>query len=105
MTTQHRLDNYVIDTLMRDLVAHDRQPCAFIVYLALWRLSAAGRVKTAPTSSAKLAELTGLSERSVQTAVKSLAQRRLIAVDRQRLRSPGEYSVKTPWRRRVAVRS
>jgi len=104
MPTQHRLDNYVVDTLMRDLVAHDRQPCAFIVYLSLWRMSAGGRVKTAPISTAELAELTGLSERSVQTAVKLLAQRRLISVDRQRLRSPGEYSVKTPWRRRVAVR-
>ncbi len=32
-----RFDAYVIDTLMRDLIAHDRQPCAFIVYLTLWR--------------------------------------------------------------------
>ena len=31
------LDPYVIDTLMADLIGHDRQPSAFLVYLLLWR--------------------------------------------------------------------
>ena len=98
MSQQHRLDNYVIDTLMRDLVGHDRQPCAFLVYLLLWRLSAATGAKTPPISNSELAELTGLSERSIQTAVRTLKQRRLIAVERARSRSSGEYAVKRPWR-------
>ena len=29
------IDDYVIDTLMADLVGHDRQPSAFLVYLSL----------------------------------------------------------------------
>ena len=28
-----RVDDYVIDVLLRDLVAHDRSPSAFLVYL------------------------------------------------------------------------
>ena len=31
------LDPYIIDTLMADLVSHDRQPSAFLVYLTLTR--------------------------------------------------------------------
>ena len=30
-----QLDAYVLDTLMRDLTGHDRQPSAFLVYLSL----------------------------------------------------------------------
>ena len=30
------VDDYVLDTLMRDLVGHDRRPSAFLVYLYLW---------------------------------------------------------------------
>ena len=30
-----RLDLYVVDTLMADLVGHDRSPSSFLVYLAL----------------------------------------------------------------------
>ena len=31
------IDPYIVDTLMPDLVGHDRQPSAFLVYLLLWR--------------------------------------------------------------------
>jgi len=31
------IDAYVLDNLMADLVGHDRQPSAFLVYLFLWR--------------------------------------------------------------------
>ena len=31
------LDDYVIDILMRDLVAHDRRPVSFLAYLWLTR--------------------------------------------------------------------
>src|SRR4051812_30114589 len=33
------IDDYILDTLMRRLVGHDRQPSAYLVYLLLWRLS------------------------------------------------------------------
>ncbi len=31
------IDPYVLDTLMRDLIGHDRRPSAYLVYLALIR--------------------------------------------------------------------
>src|SRR5437764_458779 len=33
------IDAYVLDTLMHDLIGHDRAPSAFVVYLHLWRES------------------------------------------------------------------
>src|SRR5262249_23321914 len=33
------VDDYILDSLMRDLVAHDGKPSAFLVYLYLWRLT------------------------------------------------------------------
>jgi hypothetical protein len=32
------LDRYVLESLMVDLVGHDRRPAAFLLYLALTRL-------------------------------------------------------------------
>jgi hypothetical protein len=44
MTTVE-VDAYVIDTLLPDLVGHDRRPSAFLVYLHLWRLSGGGETE------------------------------------------------------------
>jgi len=33
------IDDYVIDILMRDLVGHDRQPAAYLVFLYLYQSS------------------------------------------------------------------
>ena len=30
-----KLDEYVLDSLMRDLVGHDRRPVSYLVYLSL----------------------------------------------------------------------
>src|SRR5262249_4281949 len=43
MLRRLRLDDYVCDVLMRDLVGHDQQPSAFLVYLCLTRLAGGGR--------------------------------------------------------------
>lgn len=42
-TTPVLVDAYIVETLMPDLVGHDRQPSAFLVYLYLWRHTHAGR--------------------------------------------------------------
>ena len=31
-----QVDGYVLDVLMRDIVGHDRQPAAYLVYLYLY---------------------------------------------------------------------
>ena len=93
------LDNYVVDTLMRDLVGHDRAPSAFLVYLWLWARTDGGRRRHA-ASLQTIAFETGLSKSSVQTAVRQLRQRRrLIATERSGPTAPPIYQVLTPWRR------
>ncbi len=96
-----RIDPYLIDILMRDLVAHSRSSSAFLVYLQLYRLThGAGRDSTA-ISHAVLSELTGLSKRSIQTAIAHLVTRRLIKQRKSRPTSVPVYEVLTPWVRNV----
>ena len=59
------IDGYVLDTLMADLVGHDRQPSAFLVYLRLWRHTHGSGHSTAQVSLLDLAVGTGLSKRAV----------------------------------------
>ncbi len=93
-----QLDDYVIDTLMRDLIGHDRQPSAFVVYLLLWRHSREHRAPTVQMALQDIAELTGLSKRSVQTALAWLSKRKLIAVARGGITAIPVYTVQQPWR-------
>lgn len=91
------LDRYVVDVLMRDLVAHDHTPSAFLVYLWLWSRTDGGRRRFA-ASLATIALETGLSKSSVQNAVRQLTRRRqLIAVTRDGPTTPPVYQVLTPW--------
>jgi hypothetical protein len=63
------LDRYIADVLMRDLVGHDRQPAAFLVYLWLYARTARAPQRRVAISLRDLADATGLSKSSVQTAV------------------------------------
>jgi len=92
----YALDRYVIDTLMADLVGHDHRPSAFLVYLAIVAAAGGGR---AALSYAELAERTGLSKRSTQTAVAVLRRRFLIEVVRRGATETPEYRPLSPWRR------
>lgn len=91
------IDRYVVDTLMRDLVRHDRRPSTFLVYLAI--LAAADR-KGAALSHEALAERTGLSRRGVQNAVRALARRQLIRISRKGATDIAVYRPLSPWSRR-----
>jgi hypothetical protein len=90
------LDAYVVDTLLPDLIGHDRRPSAFLVYLVLWRHADAGRTSVA-LSLRELAEATGLSKRAVQSAVNVLLRRRLVALERETPSSVPSYAVLRPW--------
>jgi CRP-like cAMP-binding protein len=96
MTQTYALDRYVLDTLMADLVGHDHKPSAFLVYLAITAAHAEGR---AVFSHAQLAEATGLSRRTAQSAVETLKRRNLISIDRQGPTEAAIYVPLTPWRR------
>lgn len=95
-----KIDPYIVDILMRDLVAHSRSSAAFLVYLQLYRQThGAGRERVA-MSHGVLAELIGISKRSVQNAVAHLSERRLIKRQRARPTAVPMYTVLTPWVRK-----
>lgn len=93
------LDTYIVDSLLPDLVGHDRQPSAFLVYLLLWRLTHGAGGGAAQVALLGIAERTGLSKRSVQSAVGWLVKRKLIAVTRASVTAVPVYAVMRPWRR------
>ena len=95
MTATVTLDQYVIDTLMVDLVGHDRRPSAFLVYLLIEAIA----TDNIALSYAEIAERTGLSRRSCQDAVMHLARRRLIAVTRRQGNEAATMRPLRPWRR------
>lgn len=91
------LDGYVVDTLMADLVGHDRQPSAFLVYLFLWRHTHGAGRPAAQVSLLDLAMGTGLSKRAVQEALRWLAKRRLLSLQRESITAVPVYTVRRPW--------
>jgi DNA-binding transcriptional ArsR family regulator len=95
------LDGYIVRTLMPDLVGHDRQASAFVVYLFLWERTASGRQRNVPISLRVIAEGTGLSKRAVQTSLAVLVRRHLVTARRDGPTSVPEYTVQRPWARRA----
>ena len=93
------VDDYVLDTLMADLVGHDRQPSAFLVYLFLWRRTYGTGEATAQVSLFDLATGTGLSKRAVQEALRCLSRRRLLSIQRAGITAIPVYTVRRPWMR------
>lgn len=90
---------YLFDTLMRDLVNHDRAPSAYLVYLQLYRRTHGADRLSVSIALLDIAEASGLSKRTVQNALAHLVHRRLIAVTRSSITSVPEYAVLRPWRR------
>lgn len=96
-----KIDPYVVDTLMRDLVAHSRSSTAFLVYLQLYRHTHGIGRETAAMSHGVLADLVGISKRSVQSALAHLMERRLIRQRKSRPTAVPVYTVLTPWMRKA----
>jgi DNA-binding transcriptional ArsR family regulator len=92
------IDRYVLETLMRDLVGHDRHPSAFLVYLFLWTATGGGE-NPAQMSLAEIARGTGLSKRAVQGALARLARRELVQIEREGITAVPHYSLRRPWLR------
>jgi hypothetical protein len=94
-----RLDPYILDVLMRDLVGHDRMPSAFVVYVWLWRMTHGRDRATHGASLGDIAGATGLAKSSVQNAVKRLSRRRLITAFRAGPTLAPVYTVHETWKR------
>jgi hypothetical protein len=93
-------DSYIVDVLMRDLIEHEKQPSAFVVYLYMWRLTLAAGQRTRSLSYRDMAEGTGLSKSAVQNAVKLLKRRQLISASLETATATPMYRVMRPWIRR-----
>jgi hypothetical protein len=94
------IDEYVIETLMRDLVGHDRQASAYLVYVYLWWLTDRAERGRVAISLNELADGSGLSKRAVQDAIARLHKRRLISIKRESITAVPEYAVLRPWIKR-----
>ena len=94
-----RLDDYVVDVLLRDLVGHDHSPAAFVVYLLLWRRTSGKRRKWERMSHRDIALEAGLSRSAVQRALRILHRRGLVRSRREHDTDTPEHSVQKPWAR------
>jgi hypothetical protein len=101
-----KIDDYVTDVLMRDLVGHDRRPVSFLVYLWL-APEEERRNGVVQISYQELAECIGVSKSSAQASVKWLIRRKLLAASKENATATPRYTVLSPWReinRRSGVR-
>lgn len=93
------IDDYVLDILMRDLVGHDRQPAAYLVYLQLYGQAARNKWKPVSASLRMLAEATGLSKSGVQTGLANLQRRQLIMTMSDHRTALPRHRVLRHWRK------
>jgi len=98
MVRRAPLDDYIVETLMPDLVEHDRAPSAFIVYVKLWH-ACGGPGRGVQLSLSTLAVETGLSKSSVQAALRRLRKRGFLATKRASPTAVPAHAVLAPWRR------
>jgi hypothetical protein len=100
-----KLDPYITEVLMRDLIGHDRRPASFLVYIwitAEQQNYARQRRGSAVTISYQdLAESIGISKSSAQSAVAWLIRRKLLAATKANVTATPEYQALTPWRNRA----
>src|SRR4030095_781050 len=94
-----RFDLYVVESLMRDLVGHDKKPSAFVVYLYLCSRLAIERSRNTQASHQTIADDPGLSKSAVQMSIRHLLRRKLIRSERASNTAVPIYSVLRPWRR------
>jgi hypothetical protein len=96
------LDGYITDVLMRDLVGHDRRPTSFLLYLWL-AAEQARRAAPVQISYQELADSTGVSKSSAQSAVGWLVRRGLISASKDTVTATPVYTVRQPWKESARV--
>lgn len=92
------VDDYVLDVLMRDIVGHDRQPAAYLVYLHLYGQAVRQKWKPVEASLRTIADVTGLSKSAVQTALDSLRRRELIRTTTAHATAIPQHRILRHWR-------
>lgn len=92
-----RLETYLLDVLLRDLVGHDRSAPAYLVFLYLYAQTFGQSQRSVKVSLAQLAEVTGLSKSAVQAALRILYRRKLIRAHRDSRTAVPDYFVQRVW--------
>ena len=92
------IDDYILDVLMRDLIGHDQQPTAYLIYLYLYGQAARKKWKPIAASVPTLADATGLSKSAIQTALATLRRRELIVTSRDHATATSRHRVLRHWR-------
>jgi uncharacterized protein (DUF2461 family) len=93
------VDDYVIDVLMRDIVGHDQQPGAYLVYLYLYGHATRQKWRPVRASLRTLADATGLSKSAVHAALERLRRRQLILSDSEYATATPRHRVLRHWRK------
>jgi hypothetical protein len=93
------VDDYVVDVLMRDLIGHDQQPAAYLVYLYLYGQAARKKWKPVAASLRTLGDATGLSKSAIQIAIGTLQRRELIVTTRDHVTATSRHRVLRHWRK------
>ncbi len=93
------IDDYVLDVLMRDLIGHDQQPAAYLVYLYLYGQATRKKWKPVAASLRTLADATGLSKSAIQIALATLCRRELIVTTRDHATATSRHRVLRHWRK------
>lgn len=91
------VDAYVIDSLLADLVGHDRRPAAFVLFLFLWRKTRGGS-RPAVLSLGMMSDGTGLAKRTVQQSLQHLERRGLVDSRRATSTSAPSLRLHCQWR-------
>ncbi|HLW53666.1 MAG TPA: helix-turn-helix domain-containing protein [Candidatus Angelobacter sp.] len=92
------IDDYVVDVLMRDLVAHDRRTASFLIYLWMTFEAARRRRERVAISYQIIADSVGISKSTAQAGVRWLLKRKLIEASKTSATSTPTYRVLRPWR-------
>jgi DNA-binding GntR family transcriptional regulator len=94
-----KLESYLVDVLLRDLVGHDRSAAAFLVYLLLYSMTHSAARRSVRISLAQVSGRLGLSKSAVQAALRILTRRQLLRVHKDSRTAVPEYFVQRPWLR------
>ena len=92
------IDDYIVDVLMRDLIGHDQQPAAYLVYLYLYGQAARKKWRPVVASLRTVADATGLSKSAVPIALVTLRRRELIVTTRNHTTATSRHRVLRHWR-------
>ena len=95
-----QIDTYVFDVLMRDILGHDKQPSALVVFLFLYAQAARQGWQPVRASLRHIADETGLSKSAVQSALVNLHRRELLATTMANPTASPFHRILRPWRRR-----